>query len=445
MRRAASVQPAEPRPLVIPVLHLRGAPGFCFLLPEVTRFTSDRERQGGIVVRLACFVRSPWREYVLMVIIWVASGYSVSGVRADLCDDYALMGSFELPPGSNQFTPLADGRILALAGDDVHLETSSGSRTFDYHGTLPLADISSFGAAFVRPSPDGTRIAVGNNGGTLASNYQYQVGVFAIADLTGTWFLADHWRAQWYDQTRIALTAGGSGPPSIVTILDTNSDPANPTNPVVIDNIGGSSAGIAFDSSNNLFTGNGWAWRARSDTGAIKAFDITGWMAAWPDGIPLDFELQGTLVADVLSADTLGFDQEGHLHVGGGDGAADSDFAALVHAQAISAALAGQGPADPTDIRQLDPDEDNPFDFYAVDYNAALRELYLNNYGETTVYVYAVPADSIPAVSEWGLMIMTLLALTFGTLVFRRHSTGRVSRVCPAVGPCPDHKPLGSK
>ena len=55
------------------------------------------------------------------------------------------------------------------------------------------------------------------------------------------------------------------------------------------------------------------------DTGWIKAFEPADWMAPLTGGDPVDFEAEQTLIADLLSAASLGFDGEGDLYVGGGD------------------------------------------------------------------------------------------------------------------------------
>ncbi len=379
-------------------------------------------------------------------------------VRAEAFDDYRLVQTFELPAGAGPFNILTDGRIIALVDDTVHVETAPGSRSFTLHGTLPSADVSLFGAVFIRVSPDGTKIAVGNNGG--ASGAAFQVGVFDFASLTGEWFSANHFDAAWFDDTHLALTAGDFANPSVVTVLDTTSpDPSNPTNPTVIGNIGGASGGIAFDTAGNLYTGNGFSfgstdtvsanafasrlqpphgrrflrhqlershdaaapYRIASGTGTVKAFDNASWTASLAGGAPVDFEIDGTLVVDVLSASPLGFDAEGNLFVGGGDAPPDNDAIALVRASAVTAALAGMGSADPTDpaqVRLLDPIMDNPFNFYSANYNPVTGELYVRDFGDPTVYVYSTVA-AIPTASQWGLVSLALLMTTAGTLLVR--------------------------
>lgn len=413
------------------------------------------------------------RLWVRVGVYGVAAGWLVfpSAARADAFETYARTGYFVLPAGAGPFDILADGRIVTLVGADVYVEATVRGRDFTLHGTLPDADLPSFGAAFLRVSPDGTKVAVGNNGGTsfgaaveravatsrfttddpargrdsrpthpvlvfvspdgtrmaveadaVAAAGVFEVGVFTLADLTGQWFSASHFDAEWVDNTHLALTAGDFINPSVVTILDTSSaDPSDPINPTVVNNIGGASGGITFDAAGNLYTGNGFATSGPSETGTVKAFSNAAWTAAWTGGPPLNFEEGGTLIVDVLSASPLGFDGEGNLLVGGGDffGSGEGDFAAIVRAEAVNDALDGQGPADPSDpqqVRRLDPDTVNDFSFYSVNHNSVTGELFLH---DAAVHVYR-DLMGIPTLSHWGVAVTALSLLTAGTLIVRR-------------------------
>jgi len=133
------------------------------------------------------------RLRVALVIGLGVSAVAPAVVVGDAFGDYALTGSFALPPGAGEFDVLADGRIVTLVGADVYAETAAGGRAFAYQGTLAGMDAGGFGPAFVRVSPDGTKLAVGNNGGATFGNYQ--IGVFDTAGLSGTWFAAGHYDA----------------------------------------------------------------------------------------------------------------------------------------------------------------------------------------------------------------------------------------------------------
>jgi len=312
---------------------------------------------------------------------------------------YRYAYSFTLPTGAGPFDILNDGRVITLVGAKVYVETRPGSHGFTQTRTLPAADFPSFGAAFIRVSPDETQIAVGNNGGTSFSHYQ--VGVFDVDSLMGAWLAANHLDAEWIDNAHIALTAGDFGSPSAVTVLDTASpNPLSPTNITIIDNIGGASGGIAFDSAGNLYTGNGFQTSGPSGTGAVKAFPHAAWTAALKGGPPLDFEEGGVLVVDVLSASPLAFDRQGDLLVGGGDfsSSTDTDFVALVRASAVANALSGMGPVDssnPDQVRRLDPDAANDFNYFSVNYDSTLGRLYVRDSGSATVHTY-MDVSTIP-------------------------------------------------
>ncbi len=341
--------------------------------------------------------------------LWLAAMVIVSGganwVRADAFTSYAAAPTFELPTGAGAFDVLGDGRLVLLSGTDVLTETAVGSRIFSTLGTLAGADFSSFGGGFLRVSPDGTKLAVGNGGGASFGNFE--VGVFNVSDLSGNWFGAGHFDAAWYDNQHLALTTRSTfaaGDPGKVTLLDTLSNSAAPTNPVIMDNIGGGSGGVAFDAAGNLYTGNGFAIEGPSATGEIRAVDRDAWSAALTGGLPADFENGGVLVADLLSAASLGFDAEGNLHVGGGEfGGGDSNFAALVRSSAVMAALTGGGSADrldSTEVRLLDPDAISDANFYGVNFNAITGELYLRD--GSTVYPYVVPEPTTLALLSIG-------------------------------------------
>ena len=344
------------------------------------------------------------------------------GARGEAFSSYQKIGTFSLPAGAAMFDALPDGRLITLSGATVYLETEPGAGTFAAAGNLAGADFPSFGAAFLRVSPDGTRFAVGNNGGSSFGTFR--VGVFTVATLSGAWFAATHYDATWIDNQRLAITAGDFGSPAYVTVLDTISpDPLNPDNRTIIVGIGGASGGIAFDNQGNLYTGNGFVGAGPSGTGAIKAFLNSLWESAYASGPALNFESQGTLIVDILSASPLDFDAEGNLLVGGGDFSVSSetDYIAVVRAAAIASTLGGNGPVntgDPAQVRKLDPDSANDFNFFFTASNAALSRIYAKDASETTVHVY-LDTTGIPAASTWGVINLALLMSIAGSMVLR--------------------------
>ncbi len=373
----------------------------------------------GIVSRL--HARPPRRRLGLAAVILVAVfSMSASIANADAFGSYVHVGTFELPTGAAAFDVAGDGSIMAIVDDALYLEDGVGAGSFSLLGVLPTADIASFGAAFLRVSPDGTKFAVGNNGG---AGGVYQVGVFDALTLAGAWFTADHFDAEWADDTYLAITAGDFAGPSVVTLLDTAD--GDPLNAVIIEGINGASAGIAFDAFGNLYTGNGFSFGDPGLTGEVRAFTFASWTAAATGGTPLDFNADGTAIINILSASPLGFDTEGNLYVGGGGD--EADFVALAKASAVADAMAGAGAidiGDPALVRGFDPDDANPSNFYSANHNAATGELMVRDYGASTVHAHA-PMEAVPTVSQWGIASMVLLLLAGGTVAFRAEPRGR--------------------
>ncbi len=367
------------------------------------------------------------RLRVAVVVGGVGCFSAASVVHADAFEGYRLVRSINLLPGSAVFDALDDGRLVVVSGADVHIETGVRTGQFALHGELPDADMAGFGAAFLRVSPDGQRMAVGNNGGALGGNEQ--VGVFDVNSLAGEWFDVAHFDAAWVDDTFLALTAGDFVNPSAVTILDTTSaDPQNPDVVTVIDGIGGASGGIAFDAEGNLYTGNGFEFSGPSVTGTVKAFANSAWTNAITSEVPLNFESEGQLIIVALSAWPLGFDHEGNLFIGGGDFSDMDryDYVGIARGSAVAAAFGGGPPvssADPDQFLRLDPDKSNNFNFFGAGFNPVTTELYVRDSGTDFAFAY-LDITGIPTVSTWGMVSLALATMIAATLAISRRSAG---------------------
>lgn len=303
--------------------------------------------------------------------------------------NYHVQPSFQLPEGSGAVGVKPSGEIVALVGSTVYVETASGSRQFSALGTLAGADLASFGPAFVRVSPNGSKLAVGNNGGVDTTNFQ--VGVFALdATLVGNWYTINHFDAAWIDNRLLAVSMGTfPAPPeqgkSNVIALDTTSDPASPISIQLVAEFTGASGGLAFDHAGNFFIGNG-------STGAVRSFAKAERDAALASGgAPLNLDTQGKPILTLLSASPLQFDFEDNLLVGGSG--AGQGFVGLVKAEAVDSAFAGKGQVDTsstsTVVQRLDPDTANASNFYTVLTNDARKEFYVQDLSTpTTLFPY---------------------------------------------------------
>ena len=330
------------------------------------------------------------------VVAGLVSVSSAAGIA-----DYTATRTFGLPPagtdsgGNVLLDALPDGRLLAVNGSAALVETAVGSGTFASLGAVGGYAPPSFGGSFLTVSPDGTRAAVGANGSG-------QVTVFNTATpATATTFGGAQYDfdAAWADNSRLAVSNSAG-----VQILNTTTGGAT----TVVTDVGGASAGVAFDAAGNLYTGNGYDYDATSgsSTGTIKAFSKTAWQAALTGGTAADFEATGTAVAKLLSAGSLGFDKSGNFYVGGGDffgGSGDFGYAALVSASAVQNALAGgavvTASSDASALRKFA----SPAATVSADespiwvYNDATGDLDLRYFDESGVTVYGVPEPTMLA------------------------------------------------
>ncbi|HYE01601.1 MAG TPA: hypothetical protein VD963_00045 [Phycisphaerales bacterium] len=312
-----------------------------------------------------------------------------------------------MPPtgaGSSQLAGdvLPDGRIVAVTGMSVFVESGVGTGTFDVVALLDPGAIGGNGAVdpgFVRVSPDGARLAIGGGfGKPVVVAPLAALGTPGAPTLLGpgqaSFYPVANYDGAWAGPTQLGLTSGVFGAPAQVTVLDVTSPVQAPTNTPVIVNIGGASAGIAFDAAGRLYTGNGFdLGPGGSGTGTIRAFDPALWMS----GAPADFEASGTLIGTMLSASSLGFDLEGNLLVGGADFAAgETGYLGVAGAAALAAALAGLGPVDienPAEFLRLTPPGSTQL-YFGSAFNPVTGELYLTAtdfFTGTTTWYATVP------------------------------------------------------
>jgi len=291
--------------------------------------------------------------------------------------NYVLHGSFQLPDmhSSSIFDELPDGRLVAWNGEHLFIETALGSRRF-----LPIADAQGQYPSFLRVSPSGERIALGD-GTTIRTILRDDPAVQTEVQF-------QNYDAEWIDEERLAVTGSHQG--SIAYVLL----PENGDIGVMCINIGSASGGVTLDSARNLYLGDGYDPAHPDDTGFVKAFTEAEWQSALDTSLPLDFKASGVLVADLLSAAYLGFDAEGNLHVGGGNSLVqppEVGYAAVADRNAVAGALTGGREVDDQlpsyVVQRLDP-KPGAQQSWHMSSNWITGELYVTAYGESTVYVY---------------------------------------------------------
>lgn len=216
---------------------------------------------------------------------------------------------------------LPDGTMVVVEGNDdvdieVAVETSPGSRVFEYVTSIPgQAGTYNYGS-FVEVI-DADEILVGTSD-KIHEVYLDTGDVELVAEVSNydailsgdtlyfTWAV---FNPDW--------TADG-----FMSSLDIT-DPDNTLTDLVTD-IPGASAGICLDEDGNIYTGNGYSnYNIPNETGLIKSFALEALPLTWDDG---------NAVGDVLSAGSLIWAEDGVMLVGGGDvfGSGDANyFAAL--------------------------------------------------------------------------------------------------------------------
>jgi len=298
---------------------------------------------------------------------------------------YSLVGSFDIPSGASSFDLLPDGRVLALVGSELRAQGTVNGSAFAKVGSVNSALINQFGASFLRISPSGARIAIGDgNAGAAASVVLLNAGDLSPAAPSPTASIATpNFDAAWSGDSTLFVSGAVFGVDSVLNRLDT----AALTSRTVVAGIGDGSGGVAIRGG-RLFTGVGFDLSPGDgpETGDIRAFDLSSLSSA---GTPINFATGGMDVGRLLSAASLGFDPDGALLVGGGDFAGESGFAAAVDPAAVNAALAGGPGVSGAQSLHLEPQGPQ---YYEIKFNNITSEVLVRAYGFDTVFRYAVPA-----------------------------------------------------
>ncbi|APR82668.1 Hypothetical protein A7982_08017 [Minicystis rosea] len=260
--------------------------------------------------------------------------------------------------------PLAS-RLLAASGRTVSL-----LQTFGTSDWLPVAVLDTtdpnMDPAFLSITPDGERIALGSGLGKPLYVFPTSIlsaptPVVLTTSPDARRFDLSYYSAAFRDARYLFVNAGGAElGQSYIFAVDTLS-PTSELIPV-IDDIAGASGGIAFDAAGDLVTGVGWDPNG-TRTGELKIFDAASIDALLMGGGSLDYDTEGHVLATgMLSADSLGFDDDGNLFVGGGDVFGTSGhhgYVNIIDQSVVTRVLADGAPADagnPAEVGTLAPD-----------------------------------------------------------------------------------------
>jgi len=272
---------------------------------------------------------------------------------------------------------LNDGRLLAVTGSDFFVETAVGSGSFALAATLDSSITDGTDPGFLAVSDSGT-IALGAGFGRPVVTFDstlFNTGAPSVISAgNASTFNVGHFAGTWRDDDSLVVTSGGA-----VTEIDTLTGDIS----TLVTGVDGASAGVAFDSAGNLYTGNGFDSSAGgTTTGEIRAFtpgEIAG---------TADFVTDGAFVAELLSASPLHFDGFGNLIAAGADTAGGD------------AGYVGVFNPNTGELAQYDP-LGTGSEFYSAFVNTATNELIVQ--AGSDWFVYAVPAPGPAALGALGL------------------------------------------
>jgi hypothetical protein len=284
---------------------------------------------------------------------------------------YTLVGSF--PLSGSAWDILPDGRVVSISGSTISAQTAPNAGTFAPIGSVPAGTVASFGASFLRASPDGSRLAIGDNvfGAGARVHFVSTAALNTAAPTPTTSILSGNYDADWASNSVLYVSGFGTG--SQVFRIDADAL----TTRTVITGIGDGSGGVAV-SGGTLYTGIGFD-AGGTTTGQIRGFDL----AALDSAItPVNFAA-GAFAATILSAASLDTDRFGNLL------AAGADFSAFPAVTGYASVLDLPGG------NRLDLSPAGTGRSYRVRFNHATDELLVVSGG--TAYRYAVPAPGAAA------------------------------------------------
>lgn len=317
-----------------------------------------------------------------------ASGACLAGAPG-----YELVGSFRTPTGSGARAITADGRLVVMVGNEIHLQSAASSSSFAQLGSVDAGLLNAFGASCLALSPDGASLAIGDGNFGPGANVHFVSWseLSANAPTAVASIEAASYEAHWAQDGRLYLS-GADFSNTFVSVIE-GIEGGAPVVTRIIEGIGGASGGVTVRDG-TLFTSNGFDFddSSGSITGDVRAFELD----AMSRGAAANFETDGTLVASALSGLTLGFDGFGNMLIGGGDfgNPAQFGFASVVSVDAILAALAGLGAATDADEQWLGPAGSNT---HSVIYDGWTEEILVWGFADDVVYRFAIPAPGASA------------------------------------------------
>jgi hypothetical protein len=291
---------------------------------------------------------------------------------------YSSVGAFSLPSTSSVFDVAADGRVLALTESGaIQRQAFPGASTYTPLGSIPGGLIPSYGPGFVKISPDGAHLAIGDNGSANQMWIVPTAGLTTAGPTPVQTIGVSNFDAAWSTAGRLYVSGFAGSAPGLFRIDITPSAVTT-----VVSNIGDGSGGVAVRAG-RIYTSIGYdPAPGEPNKGLTRSF---GQAALDGANSPVAFST-GTFAAQANSGSSLGFDTGGNLILAGDGGVSVFDLATSQRYDLPGLSAGG---------------------FYSAVFDGVAGEILVRSYGSDTVVRYGI----VPGPAAAGLMAVGLAAM----------------------------------
>ncbi len=332
---------------------------------------------------------------LVVSLVVAGAGLSMATPAIAAVPNYTLVGTSALPSGVDAWDVDSSGRIWAVAGTTIHRQAGVGG-TFDVVGSLAAGAVSSFGASFLRVSPDGTTLAIGDNEFSNAPGTRIiATAALGASPVSGVEIPGANFDAVWSGGDLFIAGATNTGEVIVNRSSFSGVSAGNLPSATarVLTGVGGGSGGVTI-SAGRLYVGAGFG-AGSVVTGEIRSFDL-GTLNLSASAVEFT---SGLLLAGgpAYSASPLAIDGLGNVLAGGFGGFTPDFSAAIIGVAVIDPATGGRLDLSPGGT--ISPS----FNAYKVAFNPVSGEA-LVSLG-STLYRYTIPTPASAGLLAMGGML----------------------------------------
>ncbi len=303
------------------------------------------------------------------------AGATATGDARGAPPAYVGAGSYLLPSGSSAFNDGPDGRLVCITETGAIVRQSAvnvgGVAAYSPLGSLPSGAVPSFGAGFLKISPDGSRFAIGDNNAASHVHFVPVASLTTSGPTVPQTITVSNFDGAWADNGTFYVNGSpnfGTAPSLSRVNLTTSAVAA------VVSNIGDASGGVATRSG-RVYTAIGYDAGGLLD-GQVRSFDISTLNAA---GSAVAFST-GSLATQANTGNSLDFDAAGNI---------------------IEAGFGGVTLVDLATAQRYDLPGLSPAGFYSATYNNFTGEILVRDFAfgadPRLLLRYAVPTPATTA------------------------------------------------